>query len=269
MARYGKSPYIYPLYGLGELPQSFARLSAIYGGTYMLDKPVHEIVTDQNGNFVGVRSGDETVKAKQVIGDPSYFGAGQEAEGGKLRVVEDGKVVRAICILKHPIPGTDDSDSVQIIIPQNQVNRRNGMCCLIRPCITWLRLLQISISLWFLQRTTSVLRMYTLRSLVPLSRRIIRRRKSSPDSSFLDLSMRSKWNIIFGTGCSADHVNRFVSVSPLYTPVSSGEDDNIFITRSYDATSHFETVVEEVQDVWKRVMGKDLVLKKREVEAEK
>lgn len=81
--------------------------------------------------------------------------------------------------------------------------------------------------------------------------------------------MRSKWNIIFGTGCSADHVNRFVSVSPLYTPVSSGEDDNIFITRSYDATSHFETVVEEVQDVWKRVMGKDLVLKKREVEAEK
>ena len=25
MARYGKSPYIYPVYGLGELPQGFAR----------------------------------------------------------------------------------------------------------------------------------------------------------------------------------------------------------------------------------------------------
>jgi Rab GDP dissociation inhibitor len=35
LARYGKSPYIYPLYGLGELPQGFARLAAIYGGTYM------------------------------------------------------------------------------------------------------------------------------------------------------------------------------------------------------------------------------------------
>ncbi|KAL3810200.1 hypothetical protein ACJIZ3_000043 [Penstemon smallii] len=33
------SPYIYPLYGLGELPQAFARLSAVYGGTYMLNKP--------------------------------------------------------------------------------------------------------------------------------------------------------------------------------------------------------------------------------------
>jgi len=127
MARYGKSPYIYPLYGLGELPQSFARLSAIYGGTYMLDKSIDEIITDTDGKFVGVRSGSETVKAKQVIGDPSYFGAGGAGEGGKVRVVEEGKVIRAICILKHPIPGTEDSDSVQIIIPQNQVHRRNGM----------------------------------------------------------------------------------------------------------------------------------------------
>ena len=125
-ARYGKSPYIYPLYGLGELPQAFARLSAIYGGTYMLDKPIDEIVTDADGKFVGVRSGNETVKAKQVVGDPSYFGAGKTTEGGKVRVVEEGKVVRAICFLKHPIPGTDDSDSAQIIIPQNQVGRRNG-----------------------------------------------------------------------------------------------------------------------------------------------
>lgn len=126
MARYGKSPYIYPLFGLGELPQSFARLSAIYGGTYMLDKQIEKIVTDSDGKFVGVTSGGETVKAKQVIGDPSYFGAGESGSDGKMRVVEDGKVIRAICILKHPIPGTDDSDSCQIIIPQNQVNRRNG-----------------------------------------------------------------------------------------------------------------------------------------------
>src|SRR5271156_2095677 len=72
MARYGKSPYIYPLYGLGELPQSFARLSAIYGGTYMLDKPIDEIVYE-NGVAVGVRSGKEIAKAKIIIGDPSYF----------------------------------------------------------------------------------------------------------------------------------------------------------------------------------------------------
>lgn len=50
LARFGKSPYLYPLYGLGELPQGFARLSAIYGGTYMLEKPIDAIVVE-NGKF--------------------------------------------------------------------------------------------------------------------------------------------------------------------------------------------------------------------------
>lgn len=59
-----------------------------------------------------------------------------------------------------------------------------------------------------------------------------------------------------------------MSVTPLYVPTSTGQADNIYITRSYDATSHFETVVDDVQDVWKRMVGKDLVLKKREVEIE-
>lgn len=235
MARYGKSPYIYPLYGLGELPQSFARLSAIYGGTYMLDKQVDEIVTDQDGMFVGVRSGNETVKAKQVIGDPSYFGAGQEAEGGKIRVVEDGKVVRAICILKHPIPGTDDSDSVQIIIPQNQVHRRNDI---------------------YIAMVSSTHNVCAKDVYVAIVSTIVE-------------TNRPEQEIVPGLQLLGPIYQKFVTVSPLYTPVSSGQADNIFITRSYDATSHFETVVEEVQDVWMRVVGEELVLKKREVEVEK
>lgn len=60
--RYGNSPYIYPLYGLGELPQGFARLSAIYGGTYMLAKPVEDIVCDESGHVVGVKSEGEVAK---------------------------------------------------------------------------------------------------------------------------------------------------------------------------------------------------------------
>lgn len=72
IARFGKSPYLYPLYGLGELPQGFARLSAIYGGTYMLDKPCDEIVTNELGEVTGVRCGEETAKCKMVICDPSY-----------------------------------------------------------------------------------------------------------------------------------------------------------------------------------------------------
>jgi Rab GDP dissociation inhibitor len=38
LERYGKSPYIYPIYGLGGLPEGFSRLCAIHGGTFMLNK---------------------------------------------------------------------------------------------------------------------------------------------------------------------------------------------------------------------------------------
>lgn len=234
MARYGKSPYIYPLYGLGELPQSFARLSAIYGGTYMLDKSIDKIVTNADGKFVGVTSSGETVKAKQVIGDPSYFGAGPSADSGKVRVVEEGKVVRAICILKHPIPGTDDSDSCQIIIPQNQVGRRNDI---------------------YIAMVSSTHNVCAKDIYVAIVSTIV-----ETDKPELEIGP--------GLNLLGPIYDKFVSITPLYTPTSTGESDNIFITRSYDATSHFETVVEEVHDVWKRVVGKDLVLKKREVEVQ-
>jgi Rab GDP dissociation inhibitor len=233
MARYGKSPYIYPLYGLGELPQSFARLSAIYGGTYMLDKSIDEIVTDGQGKFVGVRSGNETVKAKQVIGDPSYFGAGKQSEG-KLRVVEEGKVVRAICVLKHPIPDTEDSDSCQIIIPQNQVGRRNDI---------------------YIAMVSSTHNVCAKGIHIAIVSTIV-----ETDKPELEIAP--------GLKLLGPIHDKFVSISPVYTPTTTGQEDNIFVTRSYDATSHFETVVEDVQDVWRRVVGTDLVLKKQELEVQ-
>ncbi|NXU57867.1 GDIB inhibitor, partial [Turnix velox] len=117
LARYGKSPYLYPLYGLGELPQGFARLSAIYGGTYMLNKPIEEIVIE-NGKVVGVKSEGEVARCKQLICDPSYVSD---------RVTKVGQVIRVICILSHPIKNTNDANSCQIIIPQNQVNRKSDI----------------------------------------------------------------------------------------------------------------------------------------------
>lgn len=38
------------------------------------------------------------------------------------------KVIRAICLLDHPIPSTKDALSTQIIIPQKQVGRKSGEC---------------------------------------------------------------------------------------------------------------------------------------------
>lgn len=133
VARYGKSPYIYPLYGLGELPQGFARLSAIYGGTYMLNTNVDEVLYE-DGVAVGIKAtmtGIEPemkfeTRAKMILGDPSYF---------PNKVKPTGHVLRAICVLKHPLAGTHDADSAQLIIPQSQVGRKNGKPLI--GCLCW------------------------------------------------------------------------------------------------------------------------------------
>jgi len=229
MARYGKSPYIYPLYGLGELPQGFARLSAIYGGTYMLDKVVDEVVYYESGKFLGIRSGEETVKATKVIGDPSYFLKAKDKEGEE-KILEEGKVVRSICILKHPIPSTDDSDSVQLIIPQNQVGRKNDIY-----------IAEIS-------NTHNVApRDYYIAIVSTIVETSVPERELQPAYDLL--------------GPIHD---KFVSIAPIYSSCSSGSRDNVFITRSYDATSHFETVTDDVKDVWRRCTGTDMVLKMRD-----
>nr|GMD08819.1 guanosine nucleotide diphosphate dissociation inhibitor At5g09550 [Ipomoea batatas] len=112
------SPYIYPMYGLGELPQGFARLSAVYGGTYMLNKPECKVEFDESGKAYGVTSEGETAKCKKVVCDPSYL---------TDKVKKVGKVSRAICIMSHPIPHTHDSHSAQVILPQKQLGRKSDI----------------------------------------------------------------------------------------------------------------------------------------------
>lgn len=84
----------------------------------MLDKQVDEVVYDANGVVVGVKSGEEVAKCKFVVGDPSYF---------PNKVKKVGQVVSAIAILNHPIPNTNNAESAQIIIPQKECKRKNGI----------------------------------------------------------------------------------------------------------------------------------------------
>merc|ERR1712113_768074 len=124
LMQYDGSPFIYPIYGLGGLPEGFSRLSAIHRGTYMLSKPVDGFEFGPDGKVCGVRSGGEVAKAKMVICDPSY------ADPAKSKTT--CKIIRAICILGAPIPNThttngDPATSVQIILPQKQLNRKNDI----------------------------------------------------------------------------------------------------------------------------------------------
>ena len=48
---------------------------------------------------------------------------------------------------------------------------------------------------------------------------------------------------------------RFVSISDLYEPLDDGSKSQVFISKSYDATTHFETACDDILDVYARIMG--------------
>ena len=108
MYRYGESPFIYPIYGIGGIPEGFSKLSAIYGGTYMLNKSVDGFSFDQNGKVCGIKSGDELARCKVVLCDPSY---------APHKVQSKGILIRALNLMNHPIPNTKNASACQIIIP--------------------------------------------------------------------------------------------------------------------------------------------------------
>ena len=141
IGRYGDSPFIYPIYGLGGIPEGFSRMCAIFGGTFMLNKDIDKIIYDENGKVSGVQSGSEIAKTSLVICNPTYC----INTGNEKKVKSIGKVVRCICIMDHPIPGTKDLPSIQIIIPQRQVGRKSGILSFFMNFLYLLRFIKIFI----------------------------------------------------------------------------------------------------------------------------
>ncbi|KAK5912484.1 hypothetical protein CesoFtcFv8_002352 [Champsocephalus esox] len=117
LSHHNPSPYIYPVYGLGELPQGFSRLSADYGGAFLLSTAVDEIVMD-DGKVKAVKCEGKLFHCKQLICDPSYV-------PHRVRKVE--RVIRVICLLNHPVKNTHEVNSCQIIMPQTQPNRTSDI----------------------------------------------------------------------------------------------------------------------------------------------
>ncbi|KAF2805803.1 rab GTPase activator [Mytilinidion resinicola] len=229
MARYGKSPYIYPLYGLGELPQGFARLSAIYGGTYMLNTEVEEILYD-GSKVAGIKAtmkerGEEgegmkfTTKCKKILADPSYF-------PGKATVT--GHLLKAICILNHPVASTDNSDSLQLIIPQSQVGRKHDIYIAV---------------------------VSSAHNVCPKGYYIAIVSTIAEGDSNHHLELQP------GLDRLGRIEEKFMGPPiPLYEPLESGVNDSIFLSKSYDATSHFETTTDDIKDIYRRAEGHELVV---------
>jgi Rab GDP dissociation inhibitor len=221
MLRFGKTPYLYPLYGLGELPQGFARLSAIYGGTYMLGIQFEGFQMNESEQVCGVKvaGNNEVFKARRgVICDPSY---------APERVCLSQRVIRAICLLDHPIKSA--ADSCQIILPQKQLNRHHDIYI---SCLSGGH--NVCPPGYFLAQISTIVE------------------TANPEQEI------SPALTLLGP-----ILEKFVSISNLYEPLTDGRSDGIFVSKSLDSSTHFETVCEDVKNIYDRIFQKPLQVSTR------
>lgn len=126
-------------------------------------------------------------------------------------------------MLDHPIPNTKDALSTQIIIPQNQVGRKSDI---------YVSLIshthQVAAKGWFVAMVSTTVE------------------TENPENE-----------IIPGLNLLGPIHQKFIAVSDYMEPTDKGTESQVFISESYDATTHFETTCLDVLDIFKRGTGEE------------
>lgn len=248
LSRFEKSPYIYPIWGLGGLPEGFSRLAAVHGGVYMLrrkiekieyntgpvgkkkenDKETNEKQTNekQEKNLISVTVSTEgktegTATCKQLISSPYYFAKSK-------KVKKTGQVARWLCILDHPLDNTSNSPSAQIILPTKQTGHKADIYISVMSSA-----LQVAPKGKYIAMISS--QVYT----------------SNPKRE-----LKKAYDLL------GKVLKEFFFVTDQYEPCNQNEKDNVFITSSMDATTHFERATKEVMAIYKQITGQDVDLTK-------
>jgi len=213
------SPFLYPFYGMGELPQAFARMTGVYGGVTLLERPIDEILYDDHGAACGVRCGEEEAKARCIIGDPTYFPSAVKTVAHTVRVT---------AIMRHPIEGCGEKSSCHVIIPGSQLERKNNVYVLavnseheVCPKDCWVASLST----------------------------VVEGSLEGNVKEIADRELGAALKLIL----PADQY--FVEVRPHQVQTSNGFAERTFVTSSLDASGHVEAAVDEVAAIYYRITG--------------
>jgi len=221
VGRYGDSPFIYPVYGLSGLAEGFSRMCALYNGTYMLNRDCDEILYDKEGKFRGIKSQGEEAYGKLLIGDPTYI-----FKQDKKKVKQIGRIIRCICILDHPVKDTKDLASTQIILPQRQIKRKND------------------IFIATLNYTHCVCKKGYYLAII----------STVVETDNPEKELKPAFDVI------GKVLDTFITITPQYEPVDESFKDNVYITKSFTALSHFNQDTDDVLKMYTKITGEELDL---------
>ncbi|XP_068013765.1 rab proteins geranylgeranyltransferase component A 1 isoform X2 [Melanerpes formicivorus] len=111
LGRYGNTPFLFPMYGQGEIPQCFCRLCAVFGGIYCLRHSVQCLVVDKESGRCKaiVDHFGQRISANYFIVEDSYL-----SESTCTNVCYR-QISRAVLITDQSVLNTDSEQQISIL----------------------------------------------------------------------------------------------------------------------------------------------------------
>ncbi|XP_033743343.1 rab proteins geranylgeranyltransferase component A 2-like [Pecten maximus] len=119
LGRYGNTAFLWPLYGSGELPQSFCRMCAVFGGIYCLRTAVSAIIRGADNKCTGVvLTNGQRINCRYFIMEPSY------ANAEDIQYEAKRHVNRGIFVTDRSVLPTDDQQLSLMYLPDSEDGNR-------------------------------------------------------------------------------------------------------------------------------------------------
>ncbi|RDD45951.1 Rab proteins geranylgeranyltransferase component A 1 [Trichoplax sp. H2] len=120
LGRFGETPFLWPLYGVAELPQAFCRLCAVFGGIYCLRMTVPSLIIDETSNrCTGIITDEgQKISCSNVIIDSSYLPSALLSDEPD----KEKSISRAIFITNKSIYPTETDEVILFSLPSSDLS---------------------------------------------------------------------------------------------------------------------------------------------------
>uniref|UniRef100_A0A8C1WFW9 Rab proteins geranylgeranyltransferase component A n=1 Tax=Cyprinus carpio TaxID=7962 RepID=A0A8C1WFW9_CYPCA len=111
LGRYGNTPFLFPLYGLGEIPQCFCRMCAVFGGIYCLRHSVQCLVVDKASNKVKavIDTRGQKISCSHFVVEDSYI-RDEQRQSTAYR-----QISRAVLITDRSVLPSDSDQQISLV----------------------------------------------------------------------------------------------------------------------------------------------------------
>uniref|UniRef100_A0AAQ4QQB9 RAE1/2 domain-containing protein n=2 Tax=Gasterosteus aculeatus aculeatus TaxID=481459 RepID=A0AAQ4QQB9_GASAC len=115
LGRYGNTPFLFPVYGLGEIPQCFCRMCAVFGGIYCLRHSVNCLLVEKDTNRCKavIDSRGQRISCRHFVVEDGFV-----AVDRKKRATPPRFLSRAVLITDSSIlPSSSDQQVSMVTVP--------------------------------------------------------------------------------------------------------------------------------------------------------